>query len=129
MPVVSVVFEEEVRKEVTIAPRDFLPIAAAEEDSLKFVRTARRPVRVMPSHVPAYVWLAGSSNQFEEREGKRGNIVERLTSFGTGKISPRKDVRVGGLPECCTCRRAAEEFLLDVTWENQHMPARICGKL
>lgn len=58
MPVVSVVFEE-VRKEVTIAPRDFLPMAAAEEDSLKFVRTARRPVRVMPSHVPVYVWLVG----------------------------------------------------------------------
>lgn len=65
------VFEEEVRKEVTIAPRDFLPIAAADEDSLKFVRTARRPVRVIPSHVPVYVWLVGASNQFEEFEGER----------------------------------------------------------
>lgn len=50
---------DEVRNEVTIAPRDFSPIAAAEEDSRKFVRTARRPVRVRPSHVPVRGWGKG----------------------------------------------------------------------
>lgn len=46
---------EAVRNEVIIAPRLFSPIAAADDDSRKFVNAAKRPVLVIPSHVPGGV--------------------------------------------------------------------------
>lgn len=74
MEIEALAGKDEVRNEVTIAPRDFSPMAAAEEDSRKFVRTARRPVRVRPSHVPVCGWRLVTGGG-ERKRG--GNVVPR----------------------------------------------------
>lgn len=119
--------KKDVKNEVTIAPRDFSPKAAAEEDSRKLVRIARWPVRVTPSHVPTCGWriVNDKGNRGEPKEGE--NVVieglgrnSRLTSFRASQIPSGKNVRVGRLPKRCSCSGTMEEFLWNVA-EDQNM--------